>query len=402
MTPLLVTRPPGGTWSSRPLVPDADASGEVRAVADDGTSTFVLWQGFSKSDPAPLMLSRVRHGGPPSQPQVLDTEGRLTYDPSLIARDGRWWAVWQRQTGHEGSANSTYTVVRQARTIEPAFTTRPLVPDSGQDTAPRLAWRDGSPVVALSRLGRVVVGTTDSSGTFVQQADLGEGALQDLVATPDETVLVWLRGDALEVGRARPGEGFQTSQVPTDRVVFGRPARLSVTPGQVIAGFTTDVAVPDSGPAGRHEMHANVSVSREGAAFQTEVLPRPTGNSALLSELTAAPGTPDCGDLGGPGRLQPRCAAVDPASPCRKATRLCRGRADLSSRPVLTTWPRPLTGQSWLSARGSARPRGGVSRIGDIGPLYETGRAGRKPARATRRPPTHVRVRSALGRRRVP
>ncbi len=133
----LLHRSPRGAWSTRPIGIESPVGNGVRplAVADDGRTTFVVYTMYLESDAREeLRLVKVPHGGRPSASRVLDTGERKPpftlgafSQASVIARAGRWWAVW---TTNDAALVSGMEVdcemVRQARTISPAIAPRPV------------------------------------------------------------------------------------------------------------------------------------------------------------------------------------------------------------------------------------------------------------------------------------
>jgi hypothetical protein len=158
---VLLRRAPSGRWS-RTRLPYA---GSPAAVADDGRTTFLL---FTVATPGQmeLRIATVSHAGASSPSRLLDRGDHLGPSSSLIARDGRWWAAWVMANGRvprpAAPIDFIYTL-REARTVLPAYGTRPLLRGAATDNtglvpaaglSPKLVWRGPSQVLlTLDRPG---------------------------------------------------------------------------------------------------------------------------------------------------------------------------------------------------------------------------------------------------------
>ncbi|MFN2624579.1 MAG: hypothetical protein ABR520_00660, partial [Mycobacteriales bacterium] len=76
----------GADWRVEPTT----YRGRIHAVADDGTTTYAL---LDSADGGVVLLRRRRDGSYLPQTTLHSLNG-LPTEAALIARDGRWWAVW--------------------------------------------------------------------------------------------------------------------------------------------------------------------------------------------------------------------------------------------------------------------------------------------------------------------
>ena len=99
--------------------------------------------------------------------RLVDQGEHLGGAPSLIVRDGRWWAAWVMANGRvprpAAPVDFVYTL-REARTVLPAYGTRPLLRGAASNNtglvlvaaalSPKLVWRGASQVLmTLNRRG---------------------------------------------------------------------------------------------------------------------------------------------------------------------------------------------------------------------------------------------------------
>lgn len=242
----LVHRTPAGSWSSRQL----PFTGVVRAVADDGRTTFFLFSPPYQPSGTPLLIAKVPHGGAPSASRVLTQGGEEVPAASLVARDGKWWAVWDT-VAYTGDARSARTVeLHHARTIEPAFAPRRIPLGAGQHARPFLALRDEElrAVLALTRspgpdgYGRQepVLATAGRDGTFVERelsvTAEGEGVVDDLAVSSGRTAIVLHDGPRTLLAVDDLSMRFTTREVPTRSET--RTVSLAMSGGRVFVGHS--------------------------------------------------------------------------------------------------------------------------------------------------------------------
>lgn len=227
----LVHRTPAGRWSSRSL----PYRGFPRAVADDGRTTFLLYTPPDDPSGTPLLIAKVPHGGAPSAARVLDSSSEEVQTASLVAREGKWWAVWDH-TFYSAERTEAFVTVHQARSIEPAFAPRRVDLGSRAVRNPRLALRGDGAVLGLSRSQQAdgygtpqpVLAVAGRDGTFVER-DLGVatpdgGSVQDLVVSGGRSAIVLSAGGRTVLAVDDLALRFTTRQVPTR----AEPRRLSL------------------------------------------------------------------------------------------------------------------------------------------------------------------------------
>jgi hypothetical protein len=166
----IVTASVGGAWRriSSPW------SGRVLAAADDGSTTFVLWIDASGR----LQIGRRPHDGAACAPTQLSGQG--ANDADLVARAGRWWAVWSTSscTSHMDGCS---TVLRQAKSLGRGVRPESVLPKADPagtlDVLPSLALRDDGAVLVFLR--------RDSQGDVIHYAVAGlDGRWTDSVFEP--------------------------------------------------------------------------------------------------------------------------------------------------------------------------------------------------------------------------
>ncbi|MCA1720069.1 MAG: hypothetical protein LC779_02810 [Actinobacteria bacterium] len=218
----LVHRTAGGVWSTRAL----PFRGFPRAVADDGMTTFFLFASPNSPADNALSIAKVPHGGAPSAARVLAQYSENTVNAGLVARDGEWWAVWD-QVAYAGERQSYSSRLMQARTIQPAFSPRPVDLGSTHDFQPRLALRGhGAVLVAKRGLGAdgfggtsPVLATSGSEGQFTSR-DLGvplstSSYAHDLVVAGGRTLIALQDGTRTLLAQDDGSLTFTTRLVPT-------------------------------------------------------------------------------------------------------------------------------------------------------------------------------------------
>src|SRR6266545_2755907 len=114
---------PGGHW--RQVV--SPYQGRVLGVADDGTSTWVLY-----AAPDGTRLAAAGRAGTFGPSTRLSSNAALAGD--LIAAGGRWWAVWTERTSSAGLAS-----LYQARTLGSAVSRQRVTISAVVDGHPSLA-----------------------------------------------------------------------------------------------------------------------------------------------------------------------------------------------------------------------------------------------------------------------
>jgi hypothetical protein len=292
----LIHRTPAGTWSSRAL----PFVGYPRAVADDGRTTFFLFASPYRPGDNALSIAKVPHGGPPSAARELQSLSEDAVNATLVARDGRWWAVWQ-PLSWAPERTSYATALYQARTMEPAFGTNRVDLGSGHDVRPRLALRGSGAVLTVTRgLGddgyagtRPVLAVAGADGRFAVQ-DLAlplsdRSTVEALVVAGGRTLLALRDGDRTLLAQDAGDLAFTTRTVPTRAAP---PAvALAASYGRVF------VAHGESFRSSAGAFTARVYVAEAGAtgAFTTTEVSAPFGRTdpavqAYLVDVTASRG----------------------------------------------------------------------------------------------------------------
>jgi hypothetical protein len=190
-----ILRPGAAAWTRR-----ADrALGGVFAVADDGRFTYTV-RTYQHTN---LDLNKMQHDAGWFGSAGL-SRATSSYHPTVVGRDGRYWAVWSERT-----CDSTGTDCRQRlfqmRSInggnEPQKVAI-LADPSGSEDEPALALRGAGVVLAFTRTvgseRTLHVATAGLDGSWSEsEVPLATGAdasQPDLTVSGDRTVLAWSRG----------------------------------------------------------------------------------------------------------------------------------------------------------------------------------------------------------------
>ncbi|MDP9418376.1 MAG: hypothetical protein M3P48_11250 [Actinomycetota bacterium] len=174
---------PRGSWSTRAT----GVEGTPLAIADDGRTTFIVYtpalQGLVENES--LRIFKVPHGGRVSPSRLLDGGRRLHRgEPTsasflwanVVARDGRWWAVWKSsyewEEEQERGEDSIFGVVGcsefyQARSVLPAFAARKIGTGCSDSLGIGLHWRGRTALLSQTASnGAVHLRRANASGQF--------------------------------------------------------------------------------------------------------------------------------------------------------------------------------------------------------------------------------------------
>jgi hypothetical protein len=277
----VVHRTPAGSWSSRAL----PHRGHVRAVADDGRTTFFVFSGDYSPSGTALRIAKVPHGGTPSAARTLSESSEETPSATLVARDGRWWAAWD-QTSYGGDARSERTAgLWHARSIEPAFGPRPVFAGGNGRLVPHLGLRGTGAVLGFSAHSgadgygtpQPGLATAGPDGAFTTR-ELGiatpdGGRVADLTVSGGRTVVALHHGTrtllALDDGALR----FTSRQVLTRAAPLG--VNVAASTGRVFLGYTACF----TSAAGHHTCRAYVAEGAATGALATTEVSAPFGRT---------------------------------------------------------------------------------------------------------------------------
>jgi hypothetical protein len=241
---VLLHRSPGGTWSRRTL----PWSGVPQAVADDGRTTFLLFSSHlcSEMDPCRVQLAGVPHRGQPSPPRTLGmTEG--VGGSSLVARDGRWWAVWTESfavRAPDGPRIGAVSRVVQARTMLPAFGPRPVTPADAYVAG--LALRGSTGLLALTTDRGLELWAASPAGDFAPTGSSFDASWGDITVAGLRTFIATEREGRLTLAQDRGDLVFSRRVVPTHGAVQGGVS-VAASGGRVYLGY--DACTRTSGGA---------------------------------------------------------------------------------------------------------------------------------------------------------
>lgn len=156
---LYLQRASGGGW----VRSASSYQGEVAAVADDGQNVFVLLV----HDGA-VGIARRTHGGRELAWRRLNATTAVTAD--LVARDGRWWAVWSSYVAPGSSPNHLW----QAGTL---FGVSQAAAEITSGSA-----GDGMPQLAMGPRGRLILTWARQSTTRIASTNDGRWSSRQLSA----------------------------------------------------------------------------------------------------------------------------------------------------------------------------------------------------------------------------
>jgi hypothetical protein len=205
-----------GSWrrSSTPW------TGDVLAVADDGGTTFVLWNDANGR----LQIGRRPHAGPASAPTLLSRQGST--GASLVARDGRWWAVWST-SGCTGHMEGCSTVMWQAKSLGRGLRAEQVLakpdPAGTADVFAGLALRgDEAILVFLRRDGNgdvIHYATADldgiwTDGLFPPAVGVRTAFAPAITVAVQRVIVGWVRDQRPVVSMKDGGGDFVTAALP--------------------------------------------------------------------------------------------------------------------------------------------------------------------------------------------
>lgn len=195
-------------------------TGRVVAVADDGSTTFVLWNDTHGR----LQIGRRPHAGPASSATQLSPAG--SNGASLVVRSGRWWAVWST-AGCTGHLEGCYSGLWQAKSLGRGVRPEPVLAKPDQvgthDVITGLAMRRDEAVLVFLR--------RDEQGDAIHYATAGldgvwtDGLFQPAVGEPSpfaptvavasgRVIVGWVRNQLPMVSMQDDTGAFVTHTLP--------------------------------------------------------------------------------------------------------------------------------------------------------------------------------------------
>lgn len=152
----------GTSWTSR----STSLSGTVVDVAQDSTGTYLLYVMRELSETAELAVAKRAPDGTITRLAVVAPVAGSSFDGrgSIIARNGRWLAVWSQANGTAGDQD----LYQYGNLYASSGTVRPVAIGSGVDISPALTFApDGAVVLAFAR--------SQSSGKVIRVARTTDG-----------------------------------------------------------------------------------------------------------------------------------------------------------------------------------------------------------------------------------
>lgn len=236
-------------------------AGDVLAMAADATGTYVLY-----ATSVDIRVGRRTTTGETSHRIVDGWRGRRP-EGDIIARDGRWFAVWSKQAGPGGRL--AQTELFSAGTVVPVRQVTATRPDIA-DAQPSLAYSDDTPVLVWSRTYRAwQPGPSDLMVskylggawqlTRVFTAVGGHNTAPDVRVAGDRTFVTWVRDGLVMVASDVTGK-FVTHRFNTRG---GRP-RVAASTNRDGAVVRVVVAWTTTEVPGRPRAYAATTTSSGG------------------------------------------------------------------------------------------------------------------------------------------
>ncbi|MCU1591547.1 MAG: hypothetical protein JWP11_2803 [Frankiales bacterium] len=182
----------GASWTRR----GDRASGRVVSVADDGRYTFTL-RSYHGTE---LQLTKIQHDAGYFGYAGL-SRGSGSFTGTVVARDGRYWAVWSERTCAADGSDCRQRLFQQRSLGAAPAKTALLADPNGSEDQPSLVLRGDGVVLAFVRTVsgrrtlRLAVAGLDGawSEAGIALADGADVALPDLAVSGGRTLLAWSR-----------------------------------------------------------------------------------------------------------------------------------------------------------------------------------------------------------------
>lgn len=227
-------RPVSGNASAWRLGPALAPQGQLLDAAQDATGTYVLFRGVRGG----VGVVKVARDGKPGPTRWLTTSTAVDSFGSIVARGGRWAAVWT-----EFRDSTPSTDLWQAGTLFAEPGRRQVTTDARRDTGPSLALRPGGGLVLL--WARLDSGTTqlrlaNSSGGAWSSRQLAASpsiTYPSLVAGDRSLFATWSRGTRAVV--ASNESGTWVSRSPAAWPCARDNTHLTAVAGKLVVGYNT-------------------------------------------------------------------------------------------------------------------------------------------------------------------
>ena len=230
--------------------------GVVQAVAADDLATYLLYVVWDdRGEPTGLGVTKRTHAGRFFPTTVLSTvagTGAVPTTGDLVARDGRWWAVWSEQVGPGGEF--AHQQLFQAGTHPGTTRTKRRMTSTAadvDDSVPALALDDRGAVIAWTRRAKPALpGPADvwvavSAGSSWERARAFATAGQenldpDVARVGAVTVLAWSRdGRVVEADNSSGAFREHVFAVP------GQEPRVALAGGSLLVSWSAGAAETD-------------------------------------------------------------------------------------------------------------------------------------------------------------
>jgi hypothetical protein len=287
---------PGAAWTRR-----ADrSSGRVLAVTDDGRFTYTV-RSYHGTE---LQLSKTQHDAGYFGIAGL-SRGASSYAASVVARGGRYWAVWSERVCATDGSDCRQRLFEQ-RSLGAAPAKKALLVDaSGSEAEPALALRGDSVVLVFVRTVQGVrtlrMATAGMDGVWTERelavASGADAGLPDVTVSGGRTLVAWSRAGrpalAIDDGRLE----FATRRdlpyrAPVNRVAVaasgGRAFVGSAACFPYGASSTCRVYLAEAGLTGAVASAEASEVARSDARWELEDVVAARGWATVLMDTGTA------------------------------------------------------------------------------------------------------------------
>jgi hypothetical protein len=275
---------PGQSWTRR----GDRRAGRALAVADDGRFTYTVHSYHGTE----LQLAKMQHDAGWYGGAGL-SRGTGGYQPTVVGRDGRYWAVWSERVCATDGSDCRQRLFEQRSLGAESQKTPILLDASGSEDSPALALRGDGVVLAFVRTTAgqrtLRVATAGVDGAWREQPAPEAGndiGLVDIAVSGGRTVLAWTYSTrpaiAIDDGALRFG-------APRDLPFRAAVNRLAVAASGGRAFVASSACFPHAGASTCRVYLAATGVTGAATASEVSAVARPDARWEL-EDLVAARG----------------------------------------------------------------------------------------------------------------